>query len=99
MQALCYFCRKWYHIRCLQAVDIWKAQRLREQKWNRPAPKQLKLRAMGTMRRGHPHTIEGEYRMVYQAQSILSALAKNDSSRLNAWIADRRKNELDATAE
>ena len=41
---------------------------------------------MGAMRRGHPYTVEGEYSRIYQAQSILSALANGDRKRYDCWI-------------
>ena len=41
---------------------------------------------MGSMRRGHPHTVEGEFSRVYQAQSILSALMEGNQTRYDCWI-------------
>lgn len=41
---------------------------------------------MDTMRRGHPHTVEGDYSRVYQAQSILSAIMAGDRKRYDGWM-------------
>jgi hypothetical protein len=89
MQALCYFCRKWFHVQCLRIVDLDAAKVIRTRKWDLQAPPQLLRRAMGTMRRGHPLTVAGEYGAVYQAQSILSAHMNGDSRRLKAWLVEK----------
>jgi hypothetical protein len=41
---------------------------------------------MGNMRRGNPHTVEGSYDRVYQAQSILSAHMEGNSGRYQQWV-------------
>lgn len=87
MQALCYFCRKWFHVKCLDIIDSEKAKAIRASKWDPQVPLQLLQFAMATMRRGHLHTIAGDYGRVYQAQSILSAYVKGDERRLEAWLA------------
>lgn len=54
-------------------------------KWDcKVLPNLLRL-AMGTMRRGHPNTIEGDYKRVYQAQSILVAHMDGDGDRYRQW--------------
>jgi hypothetical protein len=86
MQALCYFCRKWFHVECLQAATGDHAKEIREKKWQCQAPPILLHNAMKTMRRGYPYKLEGSYARTYQAQSILSAYKRGQNERLEAWV-------------
>jgi hypothetical protein len=86
MQALCYFCRKWFHVQCLAPATHDQAKDIQTKKWDCQAPLGLIQTAMQTMRRGYPHNLEGNYARVYQAQSILSAHQDGNSARLEAWI-------------
>ncbi|KAG8214278.1 hypothetical protein J3R82DRAFT_9223 [Butyriboletus roseoflavus] len=82
------FCGQPYLPHCEPQV-----QRHLQKRWALSASAPTLVRfAMGAMRRGHPYTVEGDYGKVYQAQSILSALAEGDRERYDNWI---RKHGLD----
>ncbi|KAH7883476.1 hypothetical protein F5I97DRAFT_1832183 [Phlebopus sp. FC_14] len=89
MQALCYSCRTWFHQDCSTHIPQQEALKKIQERWVVACTESslsLVRSAMGSMRRGHPYTVEGDYSSVYQAQSILSALMDGDRTRYDHWI-------------
>ena len=102
MQVLCYTCRTWFHQKCLTCVPELEAQKKMQERWvvsSSESASRLVLSAMGSMRRGHPHTVEGDYSKVYQAQSILTALMKGDRKRYDFWIQKHGSDMMESVSD
>ncbi|KAH7889116.1 hypothetical protein F5I97DRAFT_1827044 [Phlebopus sp. FC_14] len=76
----------WFHQDCSTHIPQQEALKKIQERWVVACTESslsLVRSAMGSMRRGHPYTVEGDYSSVYQAQSILSALMDGDRTRSN----------------